>query len=76
MLSVKGIFKDGKVIIQEAVKTENEVNVIVTFLEDVKATVVRKLDIEKFSFKKSKDILRNYKGSLSDAIIEERRSTV
>lgn len=76
MLSVKGIFKDGKVIIQEYVKTENEVNVIVTFLEDVKANVVRKLDIEKFSFKKSREMLRNYKGSLSDAIIEERRSAV
>ncbi|MBI5194350.1 MAG: hypothetical protein HZA08_13045 [Nitrospirae bacterium] len=76
MLSVKGIFKDGKVIIQEEVKTENEVNVIVTFLEDVKANVVRKLDIEKFSFKKSREMLSDYKGSLSDAIIEERRSAV
>ena len=72
MFSVKGIYKDGKVIIQEEVKTEKQVNVIVTFLEDVKVPVVRKLDMEKFSFKRSRELLASYKGSLSDAIIEER----
>jgi len=31
------------------------------------------LDLNKFSFNKSRKLLESYKGSLSDAIIEERR---
>ncbi|MDG6027677.1 MAG: hypothetical protein E3K40_13425 [Candidatus Brocadia sp.] len=76
MLSVKGTYKDGKVILREEIKTEKPVSVIVTFLEEVKTPGVRKLDINKFSFKKARKLLEGYKGSLSDAIIEERRSAV
>ncbi len=76
MLSVKGTYKDGKVILREEIKTEKPVSVIVTFLEEVKTPGVRKLDINKFTFKKAKKLLEGYKGSLSDAIIEERRSAV
>jgi hypothetical protein len=76
MLSVKGTYKDGKVIIQQEIKTEKPVNVIVTFLEEVKTPGVRRLDINNFSFKKARKLLESYKGSLSDAVIEERRSAV
>ncbi|MBE0428155.1 MAG: hypothetical protein IBX72_16165 [Nitrospirae bacterium] len=76
MLSVKGIYKDGMVILQEKIKTEKPVNVIITFLEEVREPVEEKLDISKFSFKKARKLLENYKGSLSEAIIEERRSAV
>jgi hypothetical protein len=34
------------------------------------------LDLKKFYFNKSRKLLESYKGSLSDAIIEERRSQV
>lgn len=76
MLSVKGTYKDGKVILREEIKTEKPVSVIVTFLEEVKTPGVRRLDRNKFSFKKAKKLLEGYKGSLSDTIIEERRSAV
>ena len=76
MLAVKGTYKDGKVFIREEIKTERPVNVIVTFLEEVKAPVTKKLDISKFSFSKARKALAGYKGSLSDAVIEERRSAV
>ena len=76
MLSVKGTYKDGRVIIREKIKTEKPVNVIVTFLEEVKAPVQEKLDLGKFSFKKAKKLLESYKGSLSEVIIEERRSAL
>lgn len=33
------------------------------------------LDFNKFSFSKSRKLLESYKGSISDAIIEERRGT-
>lgn len=76
MLAVKGIYKDGMVIFREKIKTEKPVNVIVTFLEEVKVPVEEKLDMSKFSFKKARKLLETYKGSLSEAIIEERRSAV
>lgn len=76
MLSVKGTYKDGKVIIREEIKIDKPVSVIVTFLEEVKTPGVRRLNINKFSFKKARKLLEGYKGSLSDAIIEERRSAV
>ena len=76
MLAVKGVYKDGRVIFREKIKTEKPVNVIITFLEEVKAPVEEKLDMSKFSFKKARKLLESYKGSLSDAIIEERRSAV
>ncbi len=76
MLSVKGIYKDRMVIFREKIKTEKPVNVIVTFLEEVKVPVEEKLDMSKFSFKKARKLLETYKGSLSEAIIEERRSAV
>ncbi|MBE0525000.1 MAG: hypothetical protein IBX40_11820 [Methanosarcinales archaeon] len=76
MLAVKGVYKDGIVIIREKIKTEKPVNVIITFLEDVKVPVEEKLDMSKFSFNKARKLLKGYEGSLSDAIIEERRSAV
>lgn len=76
MLTVKGVYKDGKVTIKEEIKTDKPVNVVVTFLEEVKAPGKKKLEINKFSFKTAKELLEGYKGSLSDAIIEERRSAV
>ena len=75
MLAVKGIYKDGKVFIAEGIKTDKPVNVIVTFLEEVKAPV-KKLDMSRFSFNKARELLADYKGSLSETIIEERRSAV
>lgn len=43
MLSVKGTYKDGKVIIREEIKPEKPVNVIVTFWEEVKTPDVGNL---------------------------------
>lgn len=76
MLAVKGTYKNGRVVLKEKIKTEKPVDVIVTFLEAVTTPAAGKLDIGKFSFKKAKKLLAGYKGSLSDAIIKERRSAV
>lgn len=76
MLAVKGTYKDGKVFVKEDIKTDKPVNVIVTFLEEVKAPPMKKLDMSRFSFQRAKELLANYNGSLSDAVIEERRKAV
>jgi hypothetical protein len=76
MLSVKGTYKDGKISIKEKIKTNKPMDVVVTFLEEVHTPAVKKLDLNKFSFKKAKALLAGYEGSLSDVIIKERRSAV
>ncbi len=76
MLAIKGIYKNGKIILKKKIKTHKSVNVIVTFLEDVEKRTLKKIDLNKFSFTRSRELLKNYKGALSDAIIEERRNAV
>ncbi len=36
----------------------------------------KKLDLTKFSFKRSREALKDLKGNLSDAVIEERKSYI
>ena len=76
MFAIEGTYQDGKVTIQENIWAIKPVKVIVTFLEDVAVPETSKLNLEQFSFKKSKKILENYQGSLSDVIVEERRSAL
>ncbi len=44
--------------------------------EEIKQTLKKGLSIADFSFSKSQKNLENYKGSLSDTIIEERRTEI
>ncbi|MGB5155900.1 hypothetical protein [Desulfobacterium sp. N47] len=73
MLAIKGIYNNGKIDLQEKIKTIKSVPVIVTFLEEIESPVETGLDINSFSFNKSREITKHYHGSLSDAVIEERR---
>lgn len=73
MLAIKGIYDNGRISFREKVKTSKPVSVIITFLEE-DVEISEQIDLKKFSFEKSRELLKNYKGSLSDAVIEERRS--
>jgi len=53
-----------------------EVIEFVQFLKYKYKKTVEKVKIDDFSFAKSRERLKNYKGCLSDAVIEERRSYV
>ncbi|MCH8318163.1 MAG: hypothetical protein IIA88_06655 [Bacteroidetes bacterium] len=78
MLAIKGIYQNGNVKLLDKVPFKKEVKVIVTFLpeEDKKQKKHRKgkLDLNDFNFFKSMEASKGIKGSLSDLIIEERRS--
>lgn len=69
MLAVNGIYEQGKLQLQEDVPFTKPVKVIVTFLEEVQP---KKLDLNQFSFAESQALLKDVKGSFSDAVIEER----
>lgn len=76
MIALRGVYNNGTIVLREKIETVTPVEVIVTFLDDVKAPVTQKMDLSRFSFMKSRELLKEYSGSLSDAVIEERRSAV
>ncbi|MBF0546570.1 MAG: hypothetical protein HQM08_19140 [Candidatus Riflebacteria bacterium] len=76
MLTVKGIYKKGEVILLNNVEFDKQMDVLITFLDDLEKTPEEKLKAENFSFSKSRQLLAKYKGSLSQAIIEERRRQI
>jgi len=73
MITVEGIYENGKVRLNKKIQTKKAMKVIVTFLEDKDQNNDR-LSLEDFSFLKSRKKTKRYKGSISDSVIEERRS--
>ena len=77
MLSIEGIYKNGEIILEEKPEVTRPVKVIVTFLENIsKVSVEETIDLNSFSFNECRDILKDYRGSLGDAVIEERREAL
>lgn len=76
MISVKGVYENGRVKLKEKVSASGDIPVIVTFLEEIDDEKPETVDLDTFSFKRSRELLKDFKGSLSDAVIEERRSYV
>ena len=74
MVAVVGTYQNGFVKLDQEYLTNTPVKVIVTFLEDVQSQSDKGFSLSDFSFSKSQKNLENYKGSFSDAVIEERRT--
>ena len=72
MVAVVGTYQNGYVKLDKEYSSDNPVKVIVTFLEDIQTQSEDRLSLSDFSFSKSQKNLENYKGSLSDTVIEER----
>lgn len=78
LVSVEGVYQDGLVHLNDEVSVQNHTKVIVTFLkeEKVESPTPKRLTLDDFSFRKSQEALKDYKGSFSDAVIEERREAL
>ena len=74
MFSVKGIYENGIVKFEDPLGINKTSNVIVTFLEDDRKAEPRRLTKEDFSFSRSRESSKRYRGNLSEAVIEERAS--
>lgn len=74
MIAVVGTYQNGVLKLDKEFSSENPLRVIVTFLDDVQPSSKRPLSLSDFSFVQSQQNLENFKGSLSDALIEERRT--
>ena len=76
MLQLTGTYYEGKVHLEETIPTYRPIKVTVVFEEDVVNEEEKRLQFSDFSFAKTREILKNTKGSLSDTVIEERRETL
>jgi hypothetical protein len=77
MTTLKGIYQNGQIKLEKEFSSDKPLEVIVTFLQEP----IEKSDLEEkylkwevFGFDKAQEILKDFKGSLSDDVIEERRS--
>jgi hypothetical protein len=75
MIQVRGTYDNGTITLDETMAIDKPVKVIVTFIEDG-SVEDRRLTLEDFSFLQSRHLLKDVKGNLSDAVIDERRSAL
>lgn len=73
MIAIIGTYENGYIKLDNDYPTNSPVKVIVTFLYDIEIKSERVLSLSDFSFSKSQENLENFKGSLSETVIEERR---
>jgi len=76
MLTVKGIYQDGKISLQQNVRYKTPIQVLVIFLDNLESVETKKQVRKSFSFQQAREQLKNYQGSLSDAVVEERRQAL
>ena len=75
MLQLSGTYYQGKVHLEKVVPTDHPIKVVVMFEEDINVGSAA-LKLSDFSFAKSRELLKNVKGSISDSVIEERREAL
>lgn len=77
MLVVKGMYHDGQIELESPILTGRPLPILVTFLEEIttnQAQPVSSRGLNRFSFAKTREKLKNLNICLSDAVIEERVS--
>ena len=74
MIAVNGIYENGIVRLDRRIQAKKTIKVIVTFLDDELTTNINRLNTKDFSFQKSREKSKRFKGSLSDAVIEDRKA--
>ena len=73
MIQVSGTYNKGNILLDERIDIDKPVKVIVTFIDE-STDENKRLVLNDFSFAKSRELLKHVKGTISDAVIEERRS--
>lgn len=73
MITITGTFEKGKITFDQEINTDKPIKVIITFLEDVEYIAKEGFKLSDFSFSKTRSLLKSFKGSFSETVIEERR---
>lgn len=73
MVAAVGTFENGRIKLDKKYKSKTPVKVLVTFLDDIEVSNHEGFKLSDFSFIESQENLKDYKGSLSESVIEERK---
>ena len=74
MIQLSGTYNNGNITLDKKISVDKPVKVLVTFMDEDVQGENKRLTINDFSFAKGRELLKDVKGSISDAVIEERRS--
>ena len=74
MVQLSGIYNNGNITLDRKVSVKRAVKVIVTFMDEDVTVEKERATSNDFSFSKGREVLKDLKSSLSEAVIEERRS--
>lgn len=74
MIAVNGTYVNGVITLEKKIRSKRSLKVIVTFLDDEIQSDSKRLTTKDFSFGKSREKSKRYDGSLSDAVIDDRKS--
>ena len=74
MIAVNGTYENGEIRLDRKIQTKKTVKVIVTFLDEELTNDSKRLSTNDFSFLKSREKSKRFKGSLSDAVIDDRKA--
>ncbi len=74
MIALTRTYHDGQITLDDPIEAKKPMKVIVTFLEEDTEPKPSNDDLySRFSFEQARELSKDYKGSFSDAVIEERR---
>jgi hypothetical protein len=74
MIAVNGTYENGIIRLDRRIQAKKNVKVIVTFLDEELHNDSKRLKIKDFSFLKSREKSKRFKGSLAEAVIEDRKA--
>jgi len=74
MVQLSGTYDNGTITLDKKIATDKPVKVLVTFVDEDVVVEKERLTLNDFSFLKSRELLKDVRTTLSDAVIEERRS--
>lgn len=74
MVQIRGKYFNGVLTLQEPVSSESPLEVIVIF-PDVEASGEKPIDLADFGFAKAQMLLKDFKGSFTETLLEERKQS-
>jgi hypothetical protein len=74
MVQISGIYANGTITLDKPININKQVKVLVMFKDEDINMKEKRLTLDDFSFAKSRELLKDVKGNLSDAVIDERRA--
>ena len=75
MLQLTGTYHNGKISLERVIPTLKPVKIMLTFHDEIEEKSIG-LKLSDFTFLETQELLKDYNGSFSDEVVDERRSAL